>query len=304
MDKVITPKHTNILFCAIGATVLALIAYIDFLQYQYVSSLITAAMAAMLLINGLCLLAGQYSQKPSYLDWISIVLLAVFAYIASEHQHGQHIYWIYFYPIAAFFLFQLHVALLLLLLYIPLVLYIIFNFAPVLEQPEIVFSFAGVCVVVYFLAMVKARTNKLLEPLIGTDLETGAQLEKFLRPALNTEITRAEREGTGLLLMYLQLDDALQIARKDNREQLVHECAQAISKQLRIFDHYYRLSDDSFAVVLPHATTEEAQATCQNMIAAMPTALHSNIQVGLTSLNVGDTADSLIELVKQELKHV
>lgn len=304
MDNIITPKYTKILFCAIGATVLALIAYIDFSQYQYVTSSITAAMATMLMINGLCLLAGQYSQKQSTLDWISIVLLAVFAYIASEHQHGQHIYWIYFYPIAAFFLFQLRIALLLLLLYSPLVVYIIFHFAPVLEQPEILFSFTAISVVVYFLAMVKARTNKLLEPLIGTDLETGAQLEKCLRPALNTEITRAEREGTGLLLMYLQLDDALKISRKDNREQLVHECAQAISKQLRIFDHYYRLSDDSFAVVLPHATSEEAQDTGKHMINDMPPTLHKNIKMGLTSLNVGDTADSLIELVKQELKHV
>lgn len=304
MDSIITPKHTKILFCTIGATVLALIAYIDFSQYQYVTSSITAAMATMLMLNGVCLLGGKYSQKQSYLDGASIVLLAIFAYIASEHQHGQHIYWIYFYPIAAFFLFQLHIALLLLFLYIPLVLYIIFNFAPVLEQPEILFSFTAISVVVYFLAMVKARTNQLLEPLIGTDLDTGAQLEKFLRPALNTEITRAEREGTGLLLMYIQLDDALKIARKDNREQMVHECAQAISKELRIFDHYYRLSDDSFAVVLPHATTEEAHATNKRMISKMPSSLHKNIKVGLTSLNVGDTADSLIELVKQELKHV
>jgi len=304
MDKIITPKHTKIFFCAIGGTVLGLIAYIDFSQYQYVTSLITAGMAAMLIINGLCLLTGQYSQKQSYLDWISIVLLAVFAYIASEHQHGQHIYWIYFYPIAAFFLFQLRIALLLLFLYIPLVIYIIFNFAPVLEQPEILFSFAGISIVVYFLAMVKARTNKLLEPLIGTDLETGAQLEKFLRPALNTEITRAEREGTGLLLMYLQLDQALKAVRKEGREQLVHECAQAISKQLRIFDHYYRLNDDNFAVVLPHATSEDAQAASKKMIADMSPTLHSNIKVGITSLNVGDTADSLIELVTQELTHV
>ena len=85
---------------------------------------------------------------------------------------------------------------------------------------------------------------------------------------------------------------------------MVHECAQAISKELRIFDHYYRLSDDSFAVVLPHATTEEAHATNKRMISKMPSSLHKNIKVGLTSLNVGDTADSLIELVKQELEHV
>lgn len=302
METHLNSKHTKVVFCLLGALLLGLIAYLDYRNFHYVVGMVTASMSAMLVFNALFIMLGQ--RNHTFLDGLSMLLLAFFAYIASDHQQGQHIYWIYFYPIAAFFLFQLKVALALLLLYLPLVLYIIFNYASPLEQPMILFSFAAISTVVYFLAMVKARTNYLLAPLISTDLETGAQLEKFLRSELGTEITRAEREGTGLLLMYIRLDKAFKQSKKDQYSDLINQSARAIANQLRIFDHYYRLAGNNFAVVLPHTTTEDATHSVQHMIENMPSFLQDKIEVGLASLNVGDTADSLLELAITEAKHV
>ena len=153
-----------------------------------------------------------------------------------------------------------------------------------------------------FLAIVKARTNNLLEPLISTDEETGAQLENKLRPALTTEINRAEREGTGLLLMHIDLSDvhySLEPNKPNNQS-----WAKTIRQQLRPFDQYYRLQDSSFAVILPHMNTEDAQTFISKTFSHLSNDLKERIKVGIGSLNVGDNADTLIDASRRDLAHV
>ncbi len=163
---------------------------------------------------------------------------------------------------------------------------------------------ATISTVAIFLAVVKSRTNKLLEPLISKDLETGAQKEKFLRQALKTEITRAEREGTGLTLMYFQLKPGY-LSLRNTHLSFLQQVSNAISAALRPFDQYYRLQQDGFAVILPHTTTNEALLKANGMLKNIAHSKHKkNIQLGLSSLNVGDTADSLILIAKQDCKYV
>jgi len=159
--------------------------------------------------------------------------------------------------------------------------------------------------VAIFLAVVKSRTHQLLEPLINSDIETGAQQEKFLRPNLNTEITRAEREGTGLLLMYVEVENEIKKSRKESRPKLLIDTSHTIAANIRIFDRHYLIDQNNFAIVLPHATSQEALNTAQLVLKDIPKPLQkNNIKIGLASLNVGDTVDTLIFTAKQELSYV
>jgi GGDEF domain-containing protein len=304
MQLALNINQAKILFSAMVGTALSLIAYLDFLSANYVAFLITATVSILLFINGLYLALRKQKHQPNYIIWLYMALLAAFSLVISSQDQGQNIYWIYFYSISAMFLFPMKQALFLFFSYIPLALYIIFNFAPALEQPQVLFTFATIGTVAIFLAVVKSRTNKLLEPLISKELDTGAQKEKFLRLALRTEITRAEREGTGLTLMYFQLEPNYK-AIKHSRLNFLQQVANAISATLRPFDQYYRVQQYGFAVILPHTTTKEAVTKAQGILSSIGHSEHDkNIQLGLSSLNVGDTSDTLIFAAKQALKYV
>lgn len=297
----LTVNHIRILFCAIGAIILSLIAYVDYRAGFNSIALITLSLGLLLALNGLYLVIGKQEQVGHRGDGLFLVLLAAFSLFIADSQ-SQHSYWPYFFPIAAFFLLSLRSAIWCVLAYTPLAVYIFTHYSAPLMQAQIIFSYAAISTIALFLAMVKSRTNQLLEPLISSDSQTGAQLEKFLRPALNTEINRAEREGTGLLLVYLS--HTAQNQKGENSVQLVKQCAQAIAEFLRPFDQYYRLQKDHFAIIMPHTNSQDALVTVKKMIHNMPQVTQTHIQVGFASLNVGDNEDSLIQQAQQELKHV
>lgn len=209
--------------------------------------------------------------------------------------------WLYFFPIAAFFLLTPKHAAISNGVFSMAAIYIAW---PALAPFAFVQFLAGyLCVIVlgFFLASIKYKTNQMLEPLISRDPSTGAHLERLLSRYLATEILRAEREGTGLLLMRLQSNKGKKPHFSESEK---IECAKAIANHLRPFDQHFNLDRDGFAVVLPHMTTLEAKELALDMIDAMPPAIQKDMQVGLASLNVGDTAESLIELSAQGLNHV
>ncbi len=298
-------RRIKVLFSVVAGITLGIVAYIDHLALHSPMALITSALSVVLLSNALYLTVRKSNARANYIEWLLMALLALFPVIATGYGQGQNIYWIYFYPIAAFFLFPMGLALFLMLLDTPIVLFIIASFAPPLAQAQILFSFACISTVAIFLAVVKSRTNELLEPLINSDMETGAQQEFFLRPNLSTEITRAEREGTGLLLIYIDLGKTIKSLRKESRTKLLLSTSKSIAATMRPFDRYYRIDQDNFALLLPHTTSQEALTAAKVMLKNLPSPLQEqDIKIGLASLNVGDSADTLIATAKQELSHV
>lgn len=297
----LTVNHIRILFCITGAIILGLMAMIDYLSHQPTVAFSTLALALVLIVNGILMMFRSHDAKNPQADALFLILLASFSLLSAD-QNSSHIDWAYFFPIAAFFLFSLRTATLCVLAYTPLAIYIFIQYSPALAQAQTLFTFLAISTVALFLAMVKSRTNQLLEPLISSDLQTGAQLENFLRPALKKEINRAEREGTGLLLVYLQLKSTNQ--KQGLSAESVSQCAQAIAKQLRPFDQYYLIHNNNFAIIMPHANTEDAMLNVKRMITEMPDFLQDKIAVGFASLNVGDTEESLLHQVQQELIHV
>ncbi len=299
MQAPIIAAHTKILFSLIAGAGLGAVAYLDLNQNEPMIALITACLSFVLVLNGLYLLMRKGQNTSSYLEWLFIFLLASFSLLAASHQGQMAIHWVYFFPLAAFFLFKLNTAIILVLIYVPLALYIIFDFGQTLDRFQMVFSFTAISLVAFFLAIIQERTNLMLEPLISTDIITGAFQYERLKPALTTEINRAEREGTGLLLMIIQTGQAIRKHNKDYRTRLLQACANSIGQQLRPFDSCYRLPTDDFAMILPHTTTQDAKSVAQAMLMNIPAAMGpQSLPIGFASLNADDDADSLMEIAE------
>lgn len=302
MQASLIVAHTKILFSIIVGAVLGAIAWLD-LNAKFESlALITACLSVTMAINSLYLLSTRGHSSSSYLEGLFILLLASFSLLAASAQGALAIHWIYFFPLAAFFLFTLKCAAVLVLLYLPVALYIIFEISQPLVRHQVLFSFITISMVTFFLAIVKERTNTLLEPLVSADIATGAQQEKRLNPELKIEINRAEREGTGLLLMLIGTGISLKDVGKNNHARLIHEAASVISSHLRAFDSFYRLQNDDFAIVLPHTTSIEASQLSRSILSELPRPLgHKNVAIGFASLNVADTTESLMNTAKAHL---
>ncbi len=300
MQTPLNLSYAKLYFSAGCALLLLAIAYLDYRANHLPQAVLSGLLASLLICNSLYLVIHNSRSRANFFEWLFVLLLFITALVSNHltNQQTVNIYWLYFYPIAVFFLFPIKQALLLLFTFIPFSFYIIFFNNPPLLQAQILFSAATISVVALFLAMVKSRTNTLLEPLISKDLETEAQKEKFLHPALSTEITRAEREGTSLLLMYVQIEFNKKNQR-DSQLNISKIIARNIGSALRPFDQYYRLQQENYAIILPHTTTKDALLKINSMFKHNPPPKDKiKIMVGLASLNVGDTVESLISEAK------
>lgn len=290
------------LFAIVAGSLLLFHSYLAFLQQSHALIPWLIGLASLLYASAALTLAPSWAGVTIYAEWTFIALLVVFSCIAIIEY--QQFYWMFFIPIASFFLLNLRTAVWITLLLIPIFIYFLRLHSSLFMQAQYFYSFAVIATVSLFLASVKHRTQNLLIPLISKDEETGALLSSCLHPDLQKEIARAEREGTGLLLMMMDLSEALLQCSKDKEYELYIECAEAINSQLRPFDLYYRLKDHRFAIILPHTTTQDALITAKKIVDVMPEIMRKDTMVGYASLNVGDDADSLIEHSRQELRHV
>lgn len=292
--------HIKIIFCLLTGLGLGIIAFLDYMQGALEISLATGCLSFIMLLNGLYLFIRRGKSTSTYLEWLFIILLCSFSLLASQRLPQGGLYWVYFFPLAAFFLFNLRAAMFLMLLYTPLAVLLISNFAPDMAVAQMVFSLLAITLVALTMALAQEKTDRHLEPLIDTDTVSGALLEKGLIPTLSKEITRAEREGTGLLIMILAWRPQLSHAREDIQSLLL-SLTQEVRLHLRAFDSFFRLEDNHLVIIMPHADTREAQA----LALRLQTRLHRKLTItaGLASLNVGDTASVMLDKSAQALAH-
>lgn len=129
--------------------------------------------------------------------------------------------------------------------------------------------------------------EKLLEYLALHDTLTGLPNRALLLDRLEHEVARAEREGTRVALLLLDLDRFKQINDTLGHgvgDQLLAEFGQALSGALRRIDTVARLGGDEFAVVAPSLMEAEQARQVADRIAA---ALHRPFQIGDLSLDIG-----------------
>lgn len=119
-----------------------------------------------------------------------------------------------------------------------------------------------------------------------TDFLTGWRNRRYLNARLKEELARAQRQGTGLTCLLIDLDRFKQI--NDQHGHLVgdlalREAAQRVDAHIRGSDAAARFGGDEFVVLAPGVTPEQAAALAERIrVAVCDTPLEVNPTLKLT----------------------
>lgn len=106
------------------------------------------------------------------------------------------------------------------------------------------------------------KLKNLTEKIVTVDEVTGfANGREFLRE-LDSEMARAKRHGFDLTLLVLEIqyfEELLSIYGQSNAPKIFITLAAAVKDSSRIEDLRYRISEESFALVLPYTSEEQAE---------------------------------------------
>lgn len=164
------------------------------------------------------------------------------------------------------------------------------------DEIGLVADFAAVAA----LALDNARARSELELLATTDDLTGLPNRRRFQTELEREIATANRYGSPLMLLLLDLNNFKAIndtyghPAGDNALTIV---AQALQEQVRAPDLVARLGGDEFAVLLPQTDPIEAQALAQRLRqtveAALDPPLNISVSIGMSTHELGRDFDLL-----------
>lgn len=123
-----------------------------------------------------------------------------------------------------------------------------------------------------------AYQNQLLD-LAYRDSLTGLNNRKAFAEQLTSSLHRAQRQGTALALLYLDLDRFKEVNDRfghDIGDALLIAIAERLRNTLRQPDRLYRLGGDEFTLLMPNASLEAAQKLAERLLAALasPFELH------------------------------
>ncbi|HBX57584.1 GGDEF domain-containing protein [Pseudomonas sp. UBA2684] len=148
--------------------------------------------------------------------------------------------------------------------------------------------------------------QRLLQ-LASTDSLTGLANRTKLSEVFQRESAHAQRAGSPLALVFLDIDHFKQINDQhghDSGDQALCHLVRVLRERLRNTDLFCRLGGEEFAVLLPHADMTQATEIAENLrlrLAASPlmlgeTALNMTLSAGVACLGADGT--SLDQLMK------
>jgi diguanylate cyclase (GGDEF)-like protein len=152
-------------------------------------------------------------------------------------------------------------------------------------------------------------TNQLLEELANTDRLTGQWTRRKFEDVAQQEISRAERYGLALSLIFFDIDHFKQINDQHGHEvgdQVLSSVAQRIKAQLRQSDSLCRWGGEEFIIFMPHTDLDHACAIAEKLralLAAEPLAgqLAVTASFGVAQWLKGQTLHELVDCADQML---
>ncbi|MFC3153144.1 hypothetical protein ACFOEK_19050 [Litoribrevibacter euphylliae] len=229
-------------------------------------------------------------QKPSRRREISgvTIVIALFALtvILPFLLRSQLSPWIYLIPVLLinFMTFRLN------LIAIGIYAAIIFTLLSFMADNENALptslSFLFVCALCLIMAFLKDQMLLRLTALDIFHKKTGWHLRQELKPSLDREIQRAEREGSGLSYSLIEFpsDTTQGKLRWNPVKQFVHS-------SIRPFDQVFHYSHRKIAIIHPYATKDEIKSRLEASQQKHPDV---TFKAGITSLNIGDNSTEVI----------
>jgi two-component system, cell cycle response regulator len=121
-----------------------------------------------------------------------------------------------------------------------------------------------------------------------TDFLTGWHNRRYLNARLKEELARAQRQGTGLTCLLIDLDRFKQINDQHGHlvgDMALREAAQRVDAQIRGSDAAARFGGDEFVVLAPGITSEQAATLAERIRSAVcdtPLEIPSGAKLNLT----------------------
>ena len=121
-----------------------------------------------------------------------------------------------------------------------------------------------------------------------TDFLTGWHNRRYLNARLKEELARAQRQGTGLTCLLIDLDRFKQINDQHGHlagDMALREAAQRVDAHIRGSDAAARFGGDEFVVLAPGITPEQAAALAERIRAAVcdtPLEMPSGVKLNMT----------------------
>jgi diguanylate cyclase (GGDEF)-like protein len=129
-----------------------------------------------------------------------------------------------------------------------------------------------------------------------TDFLTGWHNRRYLNARLKEELARAQRQGTGLTCLLIDLDRFKEINDRHGHlagDTALREAAQRVDAHIRGSDAAARFGGDEFVVLAPGISPEQAAALAERIRAAVcesPLEISPGVEVGMTvSIGVAGT---------------
>ncbi|WP_020409345.1 GGDEF domain-containing protein [Hahella ganghwensis] len=254
-------------------------------------------------------LNARNSEKPAPM-WLSHVIVGflIVTTLASltKYQHTTE-QWCYILPLIAFLIYRIQIATFLTAGYSIALAVALIGYYQGPEKVQIFFIYLLSLAMTLAFVYLREIKEQQLRPLRRTDNLTLACTREYLIQDLDKEVLRSEREGTDLSVLALSLDTAAtDLASQEERDHLLHRLGGLLHENLRLFDSYYRYETVDFIIVLPHTGSKEANKKAAQLRLKTRQELSSrehtvSISIGVSTLNVGDTAETLIANAKKAL---
>jgi hypothetical protein len=122
---------------------------------------------------------------------------------------------------------------------------------------------------------------------------------------MSKEITRADRQRTGLVLITMRLPTTWQQLKAEEYENRMANAGHRLQSRIREFDTCYRLNSDDFVVMMPNSTQEDGEKLCENLMAFISKTRHvaqNNFLIKMAIYRPEDDSYSLLKRAASQLE--
>lgn len=284
-----------------GAAVTALLAFTGLITGRMEDTIIALLLSILLAINSFLQKSRNDSTKQHPITHITAVFLAVTTLLSTTSSLYSVTPWSYIFPMLLFFFYPLKAAAAAVSLYSICFIILLNTFDAGPVKVELLVNYLLCLLLTCGFVYLREVKDRQLKPLRRTDNLTQASTREHLNNDLEKEIQRSEREGADLTVMALALDERGfgQVDSADH-DILLNKLGHTLHENLREFDSYYRWQDHEFLLVLPYTNTKQAMKTAEKLRVRAKNSLSDQhrsitVSIGAASLNVGDTASSMLE---------
>lgn len=290
--------QVKVVYCLLAAFALSIIALLDYLEQELVFALIAASFSALLIAYAGYLLLRRKKRTQPYVEWSLAILLAVFT-IFGIQQETFVVHWVYFFPIYVFFLFSFKIANYIILTYSAIIFWVVLNNFDNYVRLQLLFTYVACYAFSFVYALVNERSNLMLFKLINTDPLTKVYNEHQFHHNMNKEITRADRQRSGLVLISIRLPASWHNLKTDEFENRIAYAGHRLQSTIREFDTCYRLDNDDFVVVLPNSTTEDGEMLRAELLTRISKSRHTENNMFLIKIVDYQPEDDSYSLLKR-----